>query len=956
MDIYDLPEEILGSSADEYDDDILEHYGTKRHSGRYPWGSGEAPFQHSGDFLSRVEELEKSGMKEKDIAELLEMEMKELRVYKSVAKNERKAEIITHAKKLYEKGYNKLEISRKLGIPDTTVGLYLRMNEEAKRTEAQKTADVIKGYIDDKGKAIDIGLGVEQSLGCSRSMLDYAAIVLEAEGYPVYKRHVQNSSQQTTLKVACPPGTEWKDIYEPGFITTINDGEVYSHDGGQTYNKIKPPATMKSDRIFVKYAEDGGVDKDGVVEIRRGVDDLSLGKSHYAQVRVLVEDDKNPNLKGYIKGMAVYSDEVPDGYDILINSNKHRGTPLMPENGNDGVLKKPEKDPENPFGALIKADGQYTYIDPKTGEEKLSPINKTREEGDWDEWSKSLPSQFLAKQKQSFIDTQLALTLAEKDSEFEEIMSLENPALRKKYLIDYAEDCDKNAETLSAAALPRQRYQVILPLNTISDKEVYAPNFDDGEQVALVRFPHENTGQIPILTVNNKNAEGKRNYGNAALDMVGISQGTANRLSGADFDGDTVLVIPTGKNRNTMVTNRDPLMYTDKDGVRKSLQDFDTKLAYPPIIGGHNENGEPIYLNKTLKKGQQTQREMGEISNLIMDMTLKGATDDEIAMATKHAMVIIDAPKHHLDYKASQRDNNIDALKRKYKGHLDEDGKFSTGASTLITKAGAEARVDLRKGSGHIDKETGERIFNTAPKNERFWTDQKGKVHERQTKTTVMDITKDPYTLSSGTKQEEAYAGMASGLKARANKARKVAANTPVMEYSKSAASEYSTEVKSLKDKLDDAERNKPRERQANLLASDRTRQKMQVYMDDHPEYGRAEYSKYKKKIYTKELMKARDEVGAHSATIDITPKEWKAIQAGAIHDTTQQKIFMKADPEQLRNYAMPKASNAISQAKRNRIDRMKDSGYTTAEIAKAVGVSDSTVIKYLKDSNKTKS
>lgn len=38
---------------------ILEHYGTKRHSGRYPWGSGDNPYQHSGDFLSRVEELKR---------------------------------------------------------------------------------------------------------------------------------------------------------------------------------------------------------------------------------------------------------------------------------------------------------------------------------------------------------------------------------------------------------------------------------------------------------------------------------------------------------------------------------------------------------------------------------------------------------------------------------------------------------------------------------------------------------------------------------------------------------------------------------------------------------------------------------------------------------------------------------------------------------------------------------
>lgn len=27
--------------------DELEHYGTPRHSGRYPWGSGENPYQRN---------------------------------------------------------------------------------------------------------------------------------------------------------------------------------------------------------------------------------------------------------------------------------------------------------------------------------------------------------------------------------------------------------------------------------------------------------------------------------------------------------------------------------------------------------------------------------------------------------------------------------------------------------------------------------------------------------------------------------------------------------------------------------------------------------------------------------------------------------------------------------------------------------------------------------------------
>ena len=32
-----------------YNGESLEHYGTPRHSGRYPWGSGKDPYQHGRD-------------------------------------------------------------------------------------------------------------------------------------------------------------------------------------------------------------------------------------------------------------------------------------------------------------------------------------------------------------------------------------------------------------------------------------------------------------------------------------------------------------------------------------------------------------------------------------------------------------------------------------------------------------------------------------------------------------------------------------------------------------------------------------------------------------------------------------------------------------------------------------------------------------------------------------------
>ena len=54
-----IAEEIKSYYGCGSDEEILEHYGIKRRSGRYPWGSGDSPFQRSGDFLNRVEELRK---------------------------------------------------------------------------------------------------------------------------------------------------------------------------------------------------------------------------------------------------------------------------------------------------------------------------------------------------------------------------------------------------------------------------------------------------------------------------------------------------------------------------------------------------------------------------------------------------------------------------------------------------------------------------------------------------------------------------------------------------------------------------------------------------------------------------------------------------------------------------------------------------------------------------------
>lgn len=903
---------------DPKQDNVLMHYGTPRHSGRYPWGSGDNPYQHSGDFLSRVDELRKQGFTftDKDgktwsgdsaITKSMGLTTTQFRTQLGLAKDERRSDDVAKVKRLREEGKTLKEIADEMGFQnDSSVRSLLNESSEARMNQARQTADFLKQQIAEKGM-IDVGTGVERELGISREKLNQALYMLELEGYPVYGGgvpQVTNQGQQTNLKVLCPPGTEHKDIYNFGDIHSVKD--YVSYDDGETF---KPgfvyPESMDSSRLKIRYAEDGGLQRDGTVELRRGVADLDLGESHYAQVRILVDGKK------YIKGMAFYGDDkdFPDGVDVIFNTNKKKGTPV------GDVLKTIKDDPGNPFGSLIKEHGGQSYYIDKDGKQKLSLINKRAEEGDWGEWSDHLPSQFLSKQSMTLIKKQLGLAAADKVAEFDEICALTNPTVKKALLASFADDCDSAAVHLQAAALPRQKYQVILPITSMKDTEVYAPNYKDGETVALIRYPHGGTFEIPILKVNNKQSEAKRILGNA-LDAIGINSKVAERLSGADFDGDTVMVIPTGG--KTKITSTHPL---------KGLEGFDPKLEY----GGKPEG--------TFKQMKNTQTEMGKISNLITDMTLKGATEPELARAVRHSMVVIDAEKHHLDYKQSEKDNGIAALKKKYQGYVTEDGEEKGGASTLISRAKSEVSVPKRKGSPKTDPDTGEQVWKVDE--DRFYTDPKtGKTVERRQKSTQMAETKDPYKLSSGTPQEEAYAAYASQMKSLANQARKEILTTGKITYSASAKETYQKEVASLSSKLNIALKNAPRERQAQVMANSTVAAKKK----DNPGMTKEEI----KKAGQQALSAARAIVGAKRTPIVITDREWQAIQAGAISENKLTQIINHADIDVLRSYATPRATTTLSTAKVNKISSMNASGYTTAEIAEALGVSTSTVRKYL--------
>ena len=939
-------------------ENYLEHYGIKRRSGRYPYGSGEDPYQHGRDFLGRVDELRKQGFTYTDengktwagdtaIAKSLGLSTTQFRTEIGIARDERRILQLARIKSLKEDGLGATEIGRQMGINESTVRSLLKEKSESKMKEARNTADFIKKQIDERGM-IDVGAGTEIELNISKERLNQALYLLEREGYPVYSGGIPqptNPGQQTTQKVICPPGTPHKDIYNYDQVHSLK--EYISRDGGDTYEKkFTYPSSMDSKRLQIRYAEDGGIDKDGIVEIRRGVDDLSLGNSRYSQVRILVDGTH------YIKGMAVYSDNMPDGVDVIFNTNKTKDKSKME------VLKEIKKDPDNPFGSTIKdADqgGQYWYIDKKTGEKKLGLINKRADEGDWNDWKDALPSQFLAKQSRQMAKKQLDLAKVNKLAEYDEICNLMNPTIKKYLLQKFADECDSAAVHLQAAALPGQKHHVIIPINTLKENEIYAPNYDNGTKLALIRYPHGGTFEIPILTVNNKNKLAEDIIGNTSSDAVGITKKVADRLSGADFDGDTVMCIPTHDPSGKVKVISTPKL--------KQLDDFDPKLEYPERPGMK-------YMKDPVTGKDSTQMQMGVISNLITDMTLGGATQDELARAVRHSMVVIDAGKHKLDYKQSEIDNDISSLKDKYQITVNPDGTIKTGgASTIISRAKGQATVPKRQGTPKINvkgedwydpsKPEGSLIYKNA--DDLYYTVKKtnkrtGEVYEvtrtRTQKSTNMMETDDAYTLLSDPRHpnpmEVVYADYANSMKALANRARLEMISTGKIEYDKNAKEIYKNEVKSLEDKLDNALLNKPKEREAIRLTNAEVGRKIKEAEDR----GEKISKKDEKKLNQQALTKYRQEVGGVSRrerNIDITDKEWEAIQAGAISENKLKKILDNTDIDKLRERATPKATVNLSAAKINQIKFMANSNYTTKEIADKLGVSPSTVTKYLK-------
>lgn len=960
------------------DVDELLHFGVGaddnppgRGSGRYPKGSGDNPYQRMKTFYDRYQALKRTGMRETEIAEALEMKTTQLRAKVSNAKIEiRKAQRAELLRLVNQEGKTVQAAANEVGVPWTTAKNMLAPDYDRKQKITNATAEELKRQVESK-KYLDIGAGTEQYLGISKTKLENTVALLEEQGYK--KQYVKvrqmGTGNETTMQVLTKDDVPWTELNENKFeIQPVTD--IYTENGGETWRRIEPPRPVDSSRIEVNYTENdkGGVEKDGLIELRRGVDDISLGRADYAQVRIAVRDVNSDSPEGtnYMKGMAVYTDDLPDGIDIRYNTNKSKDTPLFdnPDPMGETVFKKMKSDPENPFGASIKDEDclvrcQRHYFD-ENGKKQLSCINVVNEEGNWREWSKTLSSQFLSKQSPALAERQLGQAFDQKQDEFDEIMQLTNPTVKKHLLESFADDCDASASHLKAAALPGTASHVLIPLD-IPDDQIYAPNYKTGDKVVLIRYPHAGIFEIPELTVNNNLKPGRETIGTNAPDAVGISHKTAMMLSGADFDGDTALVIPN--NDHKIRTKR----YEDMSPEMRKLREFDPSSSYPGYPGME------VITNR------KKQMEMGIVSNLITDMTIKEATDDEITRAVKYSMVVIDAEKHKLNYQQAYKDFDIAQLKARYQG-VNERGQLK-GASTIISRASSDYTINDRKAGQVVTDENGKkhRIFYDEKTGEKLWTEtgehklvpkkdkngepirnENGKLvwEDGGLKTqtiTKMDNTKDAYTLTSGGSKanpgkriEAVYAEHANKLKALANKARLAFLKEKDIEYSPSARKAYAQEVASLDAKLNIALKNAPLERRAQLLANQNVAAKLldnPALKDDHDSM---------KKLKGRALTNARKRVGSGKTQIDISDREWEAIQRGAISKTKLKQILVNADLDKVKNRAMPRTWKGMSPAKVARAKAMLANGHVQSEVAEVMGVSVSTLLKAVEQNGGT--
>ena len=951
----------ISSLSPEGQDIILKHYGTKRHSGRYPWD----PFLHlpkNHKFIEERDALKKRGLSDKEIAKEMGLSTTVYRSKVTVAKEELKQYNMKRIQNLQEKGLGIDDIAKTIGTTGQTVRNYIDeihnpdKSSRAKRVQTEAVADTLANAVK-RSKYIDVGKGVEVQMGISKEKLKSGINMLVESGE--YELHnlriaqVTDKNNSTPVKVLTKKGVERKDIYKN--MDKIRPVEEFAMDGdAKMFQQMERPKSIGWDRVHIRYAipegqrghgtNDDGAMMDGAMFLRPGVKDLNLGKASYAQVRIAVGDTH------YLKGMALYGTEemfkgVPKGTDIIFNTNK------TADKSPQDVLKPLKKNPEggapidgpNPFGASVKrqnilvdSKGNPVYkkgILDKNGNKvpEIGSVNIVNEEGDWASWSKTLSSQFLSKQPTSVVHERLKATMKQIDDDYASIQKVNNPVIKKQLLESFSSDLESKQVHMKAAAPKGFQGHVILPVPDMKENEVYAPNYKNGEKVVLVRYPHGGRFEMPELTVNN-NSVARKMISKNSPDAIGIHPRVAAKMSGADFDGDTAYVIPNNKGKfktaNSLkdLKNFDPNMYQDKPGTFKPIE----------------------------KKYQQTL--MGVVSNLITDMTLQNAPTSEIARAVKHSMVVIDAEKHKLNYKRSAEENGIDALMKKYMAHVDrvkygelerynpKTRKIDRVIDPSVLKKDSTPNKEWVSASTIISRHKqkvitdGYQVEIPDPKSESGGTKT---VWRNKKETYVINMVKDANVFlgPNATKTEQHYADYVNELKRYKERIDKEMDSIKVPSRDPKAAKIYSQEVISMKEKVEQVKINRIKERQAQRMAE----------VSSKAEIARRSEEEVLKKddlnrIKQQALNKARSMVGAQRTPVHITDEEWDAVQANAVSGTLLKELVSFMDDSQLKTLATPRDNKLMSDSRKSKALSLLNNGYTISQVAEALGVSPATI------------
>lgn len=1029
-------------------------------SGRYMLGTGENPYQHEYDTRTEYNKLNGMGYSDAEIARVMGYSsVPALRAAVSSSSESYKIHRGQEFEKLRAQGLSNVEIAERLGVSEGTVrNMIKKQNAGAsvKRTKLTNAKDVLRTSvegIDSDGEPfsmVDVGEGTEMYMGFGIDTKNNALKALEAEGYVVTTiqvGQVSNKNNKTTVQILAKVndqqyvidnGVAGKTNVKGETVTAAQNAVAkyaYSHldqiqpctsticqneSGTEVARALEKPKQIDINRVLIADPTDpspsgifdpttgreytmGEINsaKDGTMILRPSAKDLTMTEegnskiTHYAQVRIACTDGKG--IDRYCKGMAMYGKEedFPDGVDIIFYTNPGK----VSADGKvyaEKVLKKQKAEEMNPFGADLKASGQRHYID-SDGNEQLSAVNILREEGDWGNYSTSLPSQFLAKQNVPLVKEQLTKTVSEAKEYIDTLNKIPNPQVRNKLLEDYADSLDSQAIHLNAAGVSEQRTQVILPCTSLRGTEynadgsvkrlgeIYAPGYGDGQKVAVIRYPHANTCEIPVLIVNNNNKEGRETIG-FGKDAIGLPKSALDQLSGADTDGDTGTIIPV-----SLLNNKG--LNVDSKQYFKELVGFDAEATWPYTEGVTQVSKKWNGIDRegiTMSKAERGQ-EMGLVTNLIMDMSTLGDSvpQEEHVRAIKYSMVAVDAYKHNIDWRQAREDLGIPELYSKY------SSTSRGGGMTIFTRAKSQKQdvPEYKEGkyvNGKrllIDPDTGDKLFTytngthakkvgTDPETGKGIYDdsirEKNKVSTEKLRYAWMEG-KGAASLASDnpSTKEQMYVEFSDTLHGMANSIRR-SLNDDTYHIDKSKVSdkdktddglsyvkmkatratadsdEDKAVIDSLRSKLDVAKRNAPKERLAQVYAN----AAIKARVDENPSLKTDDDAL--KKVKNAELAAARARTGANGkgTRVEISAKEYEAINSGKVPKTLISDVLKKSNTESLTKLATESTGSrkklTAAQVARIKAWGNSNSKSTPYQMAKSMGVSVSTINKVL--------